>query len=93
MVHEFKNLKFNDIKNDLIEYVYNERKNDPKGKLFSNRGGWQSNPFRISDENNMNMCVEKIDGNSSFFSFQKYTEESKKKTKSAIRKIGLQDRT
>ena len=26
MVHEFKNPKFSDIKNDLIEYVYNERK-------------------------------------------------------------------
>ena len=54
---------------------------------------YQHTSNKISDENNMNMCVEKIDGNSSFFSFQKYTEEIKKKTKSAIRKIGLQDRT
>lgn len=53
MVHEFKNPKFDDIKNDLIEYVYNERENDPAGQEFSNRGGWQSTPFKISDENNI----------------------------------------
>ena len=53
MVHEFKNPEFGDIKNDLIEYVYNERKNDPKGESFSNIGGWQSKPFKISDENNI----------------------------------------
>lgn len=53
MVHEFKNPEFGDIKNELIEYVYNERKNDPEGESFSNRGGWQSTPFKISDENNI----------------------------------------
>ena len=53
MVHEFKNPEFGDIKNDLIKYVYNERKNDPKGESFSNRGGWQSTPFKVSDENNI----------------------------------------
>ena len=53
MVHEFKNPEFGDIKNDLIKYVYNERKNDPEGQSFSNRGGWQSTLFTVSDENNI----------------------------------------
>lgn len=53
MVHEFKNIEFDGIKNDLIEYIYNERSHDPAGQQFSNRGGWQSSPFKVSDKNNI----------------------------------------
>ena len=53
MIHEFDNPNFNELKNELIEYSYDERKKDPIGVKFSNRDGWQSNPFKVTDKNNI----------------------------------------
>ena len=53
MIHEFDNPNFNELKNELIEYSYCERKKDPIGVKFSNRDGWQSNPFKVTDKNNL----------------------------------------
>ena len=53
MIHEFDNPNFNEFKNELIEYSYGERKKDPIGVKFSNRDGWQSNPSKVTDKNNL----------------------------------------
>ena len=52
MIHEFDNPNFNEFKNELIEYSYSERKKDPIGVKVSNRNGWQSKPFKVTDKNN-----------------------------------------
>jgi len=53
MIHEFDNPNFNEFKNELIEYSYGERKKDPIGVKVSNRNGWQSKPFKVTDKNNI----------------------------------------
>ena len=44
VIHQIKVDNFKSIKNDLIKFVYWERKEDPHGVNFSNVGGWQSQP-------------------------------------------------
>ena len=43
LVHQFKVNNFNDVRDILIKFVYDEQKNDPKGTRISNSGGgWHS---------------------------------------------------
>ena len=44
---------FNEIKNQLIDYAYDLKKKDPEGATISNRGGWQSSGFSISDKDDV----------------------------------------
>ena len=41
-IHQFDVNGFSKIKDELIDYVYDCKKKDPKGVSLSNRGGWQS---------------------------------------------------
>ena len=52
-VHVFDTDGFDEFKDDLISQVYKLREQDPKGYNISNRHGWQSKGFRLSDMNNL----------------------------------------
>tara|TARA_B100000287_G_C20526720_1_gene739154 strand:+ start:56 stop:661 length:606 start_codon:yes stop_codon:yes gene_type:complete len=51
IVHEIPVPNFESIQSDLIKFVYKERKKDPKGERFSNKGGWQSTPKYNREKN------------------------------------------
>ena len=49
-IHRFDVNGFDQIQNELIDYIYKIREKEPVGNVFSNRGGWQSKSFNISNE-------------------------------------------
>ena len=49
IIHRFNIPNFRDIEKNLIKNSYEHRKKDPKGRIISNRGGWQSSIFRGQD--------------------------------------------
>ena len=60
IVHQFEIEDFENIKDDLLEYVYGERENDPKGIWRSNSGGgWHSQNNYHEFENVLNRVLQK----------------------------------
>ena len=60
IVHQFEIEDFDNIKDDLLEYVYGERENDPKGIWRSNSGGgWHSQNNYHEFENVLNRVLQK----------------------------------
>lgn len=53
LIHCFDISEFNDVKEHLIDYAYNLKKQQPDSKKLSNRGGWQSSCFTLNDENDL----------------------------------------
>ena len=51
LIHSIDIENFKKIRGELIDFVYNEESENPIGQLFSNRGGWQSNPFYHQNDN------------------------------------------
>ena len=51
IVHSIEIKDFGKIQDELIDFVYNEENENPVGQLYSNKGGWQSNPFYHQSEN------------------------------------------
>ena len=51
IVHSIEIKDFGKIQDELIDFVYNEENENPIGQIYSNRGGWQSNPFYHESEN------------------------------------------
>ena len=51
MMHFTEIGNFKDIEKDLIKCAYDYRKKDPKGRIISNEGGWQSS--FLEQENNI----------------------------------------
>ena len=51
IVHSIEIKDFGKIQDELIDFVYNEENENPIGQIYSNRGGWQSNPFYHGSEN------------------------------------------
>ena len=49
-IHIFETKDFESVKDELIQHVYKERDNNPKGRIISNRGGWQSKCFTNDDK-------------------------------------------
>ena len=52
-VHIFETDGFDEFKNNLIDYVYKLKEKDPEGYTISNRNGWQSRGFDLSDMNDL----------------------------------------
>ena len=50
VIHQFDVNGFNEIQDELIDFVYNMREKDPVGHTISNRRGWQSSCFSIDNE-------------------------------------------
>ena len=40
LIHSHRILTFEQIKDDLLKFIYEERKKDPVGVTISNQGGW-----------------------------------------------------
>ncbi len=61
-IHYFDVNEFSKIQNQLIDYCYNLREKDPVGNIISNRGGWQSHPFKIENHNDIlhNFLIESL---------------------------------
>ena len=53
VIHQFDVNGFNEIQDELIDFVYNMREKDPVGHTISNRRGWQSSCFSIDNENDV----------------------------------------
>ena len=51
LIHSIEIENFKKIQGELLDFVYNEESENPIGQLFSNRGGWQSNPFYDKNDN------------------------------------------
>ena len=51
IVHYIEIKDFGKIQDELTDFVYNEENENPVGQIFSNRGGWQSNPYYHESEN------------------------------------------
>ena len=49
-IHRFDVNGFDEIQDELIDYVYKIKEKEPVGLVISNRGGWQSKPFNINNE-------------------------------------------
>ena len=52
-VHMFDVNGFDEVQDELIDFVYNMREKDPVGHTISNRRGWQSSCFSIDNENDV----------------------------------------
>ena len=52
-VHIFNINGFDEVRDKLIDYAYEYRKNDPDGNIISNRGGWQSKDFPVQKEDDI----------------------------------------
>ena len=52
-IHQFEINDFDDIKFKLINYVYSLQKQDPVGVDISNRGGWQSQDFDVTNQDDV----------------------------------------
>ena len=52
-IHQFDVNGFNEIQNELIDYIYKIREKDSVGHVISNRGGWQSKGFDLIDEDDI----------------------------------------
>ena len=72
-VHIFDTDGFDEFKNNLIDYAYKLREEDPKGFKISNRHGWQSKGFDLTDMNDL-LHGTILRGLSSFSSVTNTTE-------------------
>ena len=72
-VHIFDTDGFDEFKNNLIDYAYKLREEDPKGFTISSRRGWQSKGFCLSDMNDL-LHATILRGLSSFPSIKNTTE-------------------
>ena len=52
-VHIFNINGFDEVRDKLIDYAYEYKKNDPDGNIISNRGGWQSKDFSVRKEDDI----------------------------------------
>ena len=52
-IHQFDVNGFSEIQNELIDYVYKMRDEDPVGQTISNRRGWQSSCFSLDKEDDI----------------------------------------
>ncbi len=53
IIHQFDVNGFDEIQNQLIDYVYEFKNKNPEGVKFSNYGGWQSHDFIINNNNDL----------------------------------------
>ena len=71
LIHSIQIKNFEKVQNELIDFVYAEESKNPIGQLFSNRGGWQSNPFYHENDNllfsTLNKEIESYFSDSSIF--------------------------
>ena len=66
-IHQFDVNGFSGIKDKLIDYAYDCKKNDPEGLSISNRGRWQSISLPFTNKNKKDVlqsfltnCLEEI---------------------------------
>ena len=52
-IHNFEVNGFSKIQDELIDYAYKLKAEDPVGNLISNRGGWQSSCFSLENEDDI----------------------------------------
>ena len=71
MMHFTEIGNFKDIEKDLIKCAYDYRKKDPKGRVISNEGGWQSSLIQ-NDDNIIKSTLMKVI--SSYFQSNKIFE-------------------
>ncbi len=51
-IHQIDTHGFDEIKDELIDYAYNLKKED-EGVIISNKGGWQSKVFAVKENNDI----------------------------------------
>lgn len=53
IIHQFDVNGFDEIQDELIDYVYGLKNKESEGVIYSNHGGWQSPSFVVKDENDL----------------------------------------
>ena len=48
-IHNLEITDFDECKDELVKEVYQEKERDPKGRIVSNQGGWQSNSYELHE--------------------------------------------
>ena len=71
VVHYIEINDFEHIKKEIVDFVYQEKRINPKGVNKSNRGGWQSETKYHSFDNIIKSTVLKTFIDSSLFIFLK----------------------
>ena len=59
VIHSISTSTWKESKDELIKFVYEERKKDPEGEHHSNRGGWQSRSNFHANDNILSSFVSK----------------------------------
>ena len=52
-IHQFDVNKFDKVKGELINYAYDLQKQNSIGRRISNRGGWQSDSFEVTNKDDV----------------------------------------
>jgi len=63
LMHMYAVKEFAKIKDKLIQFAYQEKEKDPKGKVISGLGGWQSNDHYANYANPISSTINIILGN------------------------------
>ena len=58
LIHVIEISSFKKVQDEIIKYVYSEKKKNPKANVHSNRGGWQSHKEYHMDENILNVTIK-----------------------------------
>ena len=62
VIHEIQVKNFKSIKKELIDFVYEQQQRDSNGVIFSNVGGWQSQPVYYEQKNILSDIVSQSIG-------------------------------
>ena len=78
-VFKYKFEKAEFFNNELAQYIYNLQKEDLNGLTKSNRGGWHSKDFKLTDQNSIQFKFALELQKYIFDTFQKFGWETRKK--------------
>ena len=56
-IFKYKFENYEDFNKDLKAYIYELQKESSSGQIKSNRGGWHSKNFRLTDKNSIQFKV------------------------------------
>ena len=62
IIHQVEMDNYDDIRKEVISYVYEERRKDPKGVNHSNTGGWQSTDTIHTSTNILSSTINSLIG-------------------------------
>ena len=62
IVHQVQMDNYDDIRSEIISYIYKQKRKDPQGVSNSNWGGWQSSPIIHQSTNIVSSTINSLLG-------------------------------